>query len=86
VITPTAPLLSRKEAGTILHVSLRTVDEFISTGDIPVVRLGRSVRIRPSAIDYLIEARETRTKPRRTVRKPAARKVATPATEGNLAR
>jgi len=63
--TATAPLLNRKEAGIILGVSLRTVDELVSTGDIPVVRLGRSVRIRPSAIDYLIEARETRTNPRK---------------------
>lgn len=63
--TANAPLLNRKEAGIILGVSLRTVDELVSTGDIPVVRLGRSVRIRPSAIDYLIEARETRNNPRK---------------------
>lgn len=56
----TAPLLNRKEAGTILGVSLRTIDDLISTGDLPVVRLGRAVRIKPAAIDYLIEARETR--------------------------
>lgn len=62
--TANAPLLNRKESGTILGVSLRTVDELISTGDLPVVRLGRAVRIRPSALDYLIEARETRTNPR----------------------
>jgi excisionase family DNA binding protein len=64
--TATAPLLNRREAGTLLGVSLRTVDELISTGDIPVVRLGRSVRIRPSALDYLIEARESRVNPRKT--------------------
>lgn len=63
--TANAPLLNRKDAGSILHVSLRTVDELISTGDLPVVRLGRSVRIRPSALDYLIEARETRANPRK---------------------
>lgn len=63
--TATAPLLNRKEAGTILGVSLRTIDELVSSGDLPVVRLGRSVRIRPSAIDYLIEARETRANPRK---------------------
>ena len=60
----TAPLLNRKEAGTILGVSLRTIDSLISTGDLPVVRLGKAVRIRPSALEYLIEARETRTNPR----------------------
>ena len=64
-------LLNRKDAGTLLAVSLRTIDELIQTGDLPVVRLGRSVRIRPSALDYLIEARETRANPRK------ARKLAT---------
>ena len=62
---PTAPLLNRPEAKAILGVSLRTVDELISSGDLPVVRLGRSVRIRPSAIEYLIEARETRANHRK---------------------
>jgi len=62
--TNTAPLLHRKDAGTLLAVSLRTIDELIQTGDLPVVRLGRSVRIRQSAIDYLIEARESRVKPK----------------------
>ncbi len=66
----TAPLLNRKEAGTILGVSLRTVDELVSSGDLPVVRLGRAVRIRPSAIDYLIEARESRTNPRKKGGRP----------------
>lgn len=49
----------------MLGVSLRTVDELISKGDIPVVRFGRSVRIRISAIDCLVEARETRANPRK---------------------
>ena len=63
MVTTTAPLLTRKEAAITLGVSLRTVDELISTGDLPVVRLAKKcVRIRPSALDYLIEARETRTK------------------------
>ena len=56
--TATAPLLNRKEAGIILGVSLRTVDELIATGNLPVVRFGKKcVKIRPSALDYLIEAR-----------------------------
>ncbi len=67
----TAPLLNRKDAGSQLAVSLRTVDELISTGDLAVVRLGRAVRIRQSAIDYLIEANETRRNPRTGKRKLA---------------
>ncbi|GAA5130804.1 helix-turn-helix domain-containing protein [Luteolibacter yonseiensis] len=65
MVTTNAPLLNRKDVGARLHVSLRTVDELIASGDLPVVRLGRAVRIRPSAIDYLIEARETRVNPRK---------------------
>ncbi len=63
--TANAPLLNREDAKVRLAVSLRTIDELISSGDLPVIRLGRSVRIRPSAIDYLIEARETRVNPRK---------------------
>jgi excisionase family DNA binding protein len=60
-----SPLIDRRAAATALNVSLRTVDELIHSGDLPVVRLGRAVRIRPSAIDYLIEAREVRNNPRK---------------------
>lgn len=71
--TASALLLHRKEAGALLSVSLRTVDELIATGDLPVVRLGRAVRIRPAAIDRLIDARESRrnpkTAPKRTWKK-----------------
>ena len=63
--TTNAPLLSRKEISAALSVSLRTVDELISRGDLPVVRIGKSVRVRPTALDYLIEARESRTNPKR---------------------
>lgn len=61
---PATPLLlTRFDAATALAVSLRTVDELIARGDLPVVRLGGCVRIRPSAIDYLIEARESKSRP-----------------------
>ena len=70
--TANAPLLNRKDAGSQLAVSLRTVDELISSGNLPVVRLGRAVRIRQSAIDYLIEANETRRNPRTGKARPAS--------------
>jgi excisionase family DNA binding protein len=59
---PTATqLLTRKEAAEALRISLRKLDGMIASGDLPVVRMGaKAVRIRPSAIDYLIEARESR--------------------------
>jgi excisionase family DNA binding protein len=64
-------LLKRLEAAKLLTVSLRTFDGLVLTGDIPVVRIGRAVRIKPEAIDRFIEASETRMKPwkRRGVRK-----------------
>ena len=67
-------LLTRPEVAQQLATCLRSVDELIASGDLPVVRIGRSVRIRPSALEFLIEARETRANPRR---RTSARKVVT---------
>jgi len=65
VTANTAPkLLNRKQAAEALSVSIRTLDELLSTGDLPAVRIGRSIRFRPSSLDYFIEARETRQKSR----------------------
>jgi excisionase family DNA binding protein len=59
---PQAPpeLIDRHEAARRLSLSVRTIDELIASGDLSVVRIGRTVRIRPSAIAYFVEARETR--------------------------
>ena len=68
--TPT-DLLTRRDAAKQLRVSLRTVDSLIATGDIPVVRIGSAVRIRPAALERLVDARETkgiRAKHRKSVR------------------
>jgi len=72
-------LLTRHEAASQLATCLRTVDEAIAKGDIEVIKIGRSVRIRPSALELFIEARAIRINPRRTVRKAANRQAATPA-------
>jgi len=53
-------LLTRKEGAQLLSTCIRKFDALIASGDIAVVRIGKSVRIRPSAIDYFIEARESR--------------------------
>ncbi len=42
-----APLLTPAEVTRLLNVSLRTVRRLIASGDLPVVRIGRSIRIRP---------------------------------------
>ena len=54
------PLLKREEAAEVLSQSVRKVDLEIAAGNLKVVRIGRSVRIRPEALDQYIEARETR--------------------------
>jgi excisionase family DNA binding protein len=53
-------LLERDEAAKKLRISLRTLESEISKGNLPVVRIGRSVRIRPTAIALYVEARESR--------------------------
>lgn len=55
-------LLTRREAAQSLRQSVRMVDMLIAAGELPAVRIGRSVRIRPSAIEYFISARESRIK------------------------
>ena len=76
--TTITSLLTRQDAALALATCLRTVDEAIASGDLEIVAIGRSVRIRPSALESFIEARITRRNPRSTNRKPASKK-ATPA-------
>ena len=51
-------LLTPKEAAEAPHVSIRKLDYLISSGELPVLKLGKTVRIRPAALSYFIEARE----------------------------
>lgn len=44
-------LLTRKETAQKLGVSLPTVDRLIARGELPVVRLGRSVKIHEGLLD-----------------------------------
>ena len=48
------PLITVGEAATILHVSTRTIRRLIERGKLQAVRVGRSVRIRPSDIMHVI--------------------------------
>ena len=48
------PLMTVGEAATILHVSARTIRRLIGRGEIPAVRMGRSVRIRLEDIENII--------------------------------
>jgi excisionase family DNA binding protein len=48
------PLLTVGETAAILNLSTRTVRRLIASGTIPVVSIGRSVRIRPRDVERLI--------------------------------
>lgn len=47
-------LLTRKETAQKLGLSLPTVDRLIAKGDLPAVRLGRSVKIHEELLDTWI--------------------------------
>ena len=59
-----AALLTRQQAAALLGISLRSVDNLVTAGDLPAIHIGRVVRIRPSAIEYFCEAHESRRNPR----------------------
>lgn len=69
------PLLyTRPQAAAKLAISQRNFDEQCALGNIPVVKIGKSSRFRPSALEYFIEANETRHNPKRRAAIRAARK------------
>jgi len=55
--SPRAPLLTAAEVGEILHISLRSVRRLVKDGKLPIVRVGRLVRIRPEALAALIDCK-----------------------------
>ena len=51
---PDAPLLLRiPEAAALLRVSRSTLYQMVGNGDVPVIRIGRSVRIARAALERL---------------------------------
>lgn len=52
-----ASLLTAAETAGILHVSLRSVRRLIADGKLPIVRVGRLVRVRPGALAALIDGK-----------------------------
>jgi excisionase family DNA binding protein len=51
---PLLPLMTIGEAATILHVSPRTIRRIIERGELEVVRIGRSIRVRREDIKQII--------------------------------
>ncbi len=53
-------LYTRKQSCERLNCSLSTLERLIRRGEIPVVRMGRKILIRESALERWIEAQEER--------------------------
>lgn len=50
-------LLTLKQVADRLQVSMSTVNRRVASGEIPIVRLGRNIRVRPEDLDAYIETR-----------------------------
>ena len=54
-------LLTAREISQILHLSHSTVYQLLQRGDLPSVRFGRSVRVRPEDLEKFLDAKVTNT-------------------------
>jgi len=63
--TAPSPLLNRNQAAEFLGIGLRSLDELTANGSLKCIRIGRSVRVRPAALNEFVEANETRVAPKR---------------------
>lgn len=59
-LTVEVELLRVEEAARVLSVSRRTAFELLRTGELPVVRIGRAVRIPKAALRAWIESQTER--------------------------
>lgn len=50
-LDPARPLIGADEAASILGLTVRTVRRLIAEGDLPVRRIGGSVKIHPADLD-----------------------------------
>lgn len=57
----TDKLYTMQDLCELLQVSRSTVNRIISSGELPVVRIGGSVRFSPAAVDRYIRSNETRS-------------------------
>jgi excisionase family DNA binding protein len=55
--TSREPLLTPVAVAERLNVSLRSVRRMIADGRLPVVRIGHLVRVRPEAVEAMIEGK-----------------------------
>ena len=59
------PVLTVDQAAEHLQVTRRTVDSWMKRGFIPYLKIGRTVRIRASAVDVVLAERHERNRRRR---------------------
>jgi excisionase family DNA binding protein len=59
---PMAPLMRVSEAAAVLRVSTKTIRRLIAKGDLQVVRVGRSVRLRQEEINCYISKPSSNSK------------------------
>src|SRR5262249_49265325 len=59
---PIAPLMRVSEAAAVLRVSTKTIRRLIAKGDLQVVRVGRSVRLRQEEINCYISKPSSNSK------------------------
>ena len=52
--TTPARLLTVSQVAEALQTSTRTIQRFVSSGDLSAVRIGRLVRIRPAALEAFL--------------------------------
>jgi excisionase family DNA binding protein len=53
--------MTRIEAARSLQVSMKKLDALIKSGSLPVIRMGRSIRIRPESLNAFAAASEIKT-------------------------
>ena len=51
---PLRPLLTVPEVAALLRLSPRSIHRLIADGRLPIVRLGRAIRIRPQDVEVLM--------------------------------
>ena len=56
-------LLTLSEAAQVLHVSTKTLQRMIRSGDLPALKVGGQWRLRESQLIRWIESREDRKRP-----------------------
>jgi excisionase family DNA binding protein len=53
-------LLNAQEVATTLNMGLSTVYQLVERGELPSIRIGRTVRIRPEDLEKFIESKAQR--------------------------